>query len=152
MVADPVPERFRTPEETARIALIAASYARLLGKPLVRKGRDPVAALWAAPCAVLAHGTEDDPRFFFANRVALTAFEAELDQLIGMPSRFSAEAPERSERQGLLDRVSADGFIDDYRGIRITSTGRRFEIRSAVVWNLIDEAGGLHGQAATFVL
>lgn len=58
----------------------------------------------------------------------------------------------REERQILLDRVSASGFIDDYAGIRISATGRRFRIERAVVWNLIDPEGRIHGQAATFVL
>ena len=49
-----------------------------------------------------------------------------------------------------LARVSRDGYIDDYRGVRISATGKRFMIEEAVVWNLIDAAGGHHGQAATF--
>jgi hypothetical protein len=46
--------------------------------------------------------------------------------------------------------VTEFGFIDDYRGIRISASGRRFEIRSAVVWNVIDQTGAHWGQAATF--
>ena len=65
---------------------------------------------------------------FFASRAALTAFGALLDQFIGMPSRLSAAALDRAERQALLDRVSAHQFIDDYSGIRISLTGRRFRI------------------------
>jgi hypothetical protein len=34
--------------------------------------------------------------------------------------------------------------------VRITRTGRRFKIERAIVWNLIDAAGTIHGQAATF--
>lgn len=67
-----------------------------------------------------------------------------------MPSRLSAEAPLREERQALLERVSRDGFIDDYAGIRISARGTRFRIENAVVWNLIDAAGVRHGQAAMF--
>jgi hypothetical protein len=50
----------------------------------------------------------------------------------------------------LLERVRDHGFIDDYAGVRVSATGRRFRIERAVVWNLLDEAGRLHGQAATF--
>lgn len=67
-----------------------------------------------------------------------------------MPSRLSAEAPLREERQALLERVSRRGFIDDYAGIRISARGTRFRIENAVVWNLIDAAGVRHGQAAMF--
>jgi hypothetical protein len=137
---------------SARIALIAQSFARLLGRPLVEPGGDPVAALWQAPCAVVAHGTEDDPIFFFGNQRALAAFETDVEAFTRMPSRLSAEAPLRDERQMLLDRVARDGFIDDYAGIRVSATGRRFRIESAIVWNLIDTQGRRHGQAAAFTL
>jgi hypothetical protein len=50
----------------------------------------------------------------------------------------------------LLERVTRDGFIADYSGIRIAASGRRFRIERAVVWNLIDADGTRHGQAATF--
>ena len=46
--------------------------------------------------------------------------------------------------------IRRDGYVDDYRGIRISKSGRRFRIEQAIVWNLIDAAGHLHGQAATF--
>lgn len=132
-----------------RVPLIAQSFARLLGRPLVAEG-DVAQALWQAPFVVLAHGTGDDPVFFFGNRAALAAFETDWESLTRMPSRLSAEAPLREERQALLDRVSAEGFIDDYAGIRISATGRRFAIAGAVVWNLVDAAGTRHGQAAMF--
>jgi hypothetical protein len=147
-----VPEVYRAPDIAARIALIAASFERLLGRNLVPVSDDVTAALWHLPAAIVAHGTEPDPLFFFANRAALVRFEAGLDSFIGMPSRLSAEAPLRDERQALLDRVSMRGFIDDYSGVRITATGERFRIAGAVVWNLIDERGGVQGQAATFAV
>jgi len=144
-----VPPLFRAPDRRAAIERIAQSYQRLLGTALVDPGEDCVSALWHAPFAIVAHGVEPDPIFFFGNACALAAFETDLARFTAMPSRLSAEAPLREERQALLDRVAAQGFIDDYAGIRISSTGRRFHIGPAVVWNLLDEAGGLHGQAAS---
>jgi hypothetical protein len=146
----PLPALYRQPDRAARIALVAQSHARLLGRPLVESGEDPVAALWASPFAIVAHGTEDDPVFFFGNAAALAAFETDADAFTRMPSRLSAEAPLREERQALLDRVTAHGFIDDYAGIRISARGRRFRIGPAVVWNLVDAEGLRHGQAACF--
>lgn len=151
-VLEPVPGVYRAAEQAALIALIAESFERLLGRPLVQVGHDPVKSLWNAPRAIVAHGTEADPVFFFGNCYALRCFEADVDAFVGMPSRFSAEAPLREERQALLDRVSRRGFIDDYAGIRISSTGHRFRIENAIVWNLIDVQGMHRGQAATFVL
>lgn len=145
-----VPVVYRTPGQAARIALVAESYQRLLGKPLTQDTGDIVAALWAAPLAIVAHGTEPDPIFFFGNAAALATFETHVDAFTAMPSRLSAEAPLREERQALLDRVAANGFIDDYAGIRISARGRRFRIGPAVVWNLVDAGGVHHGQAACF--
>lgn len=132
----------------ARVALIAASYRRLLGKPLVTP--DDPEALWLAPRIIVAHGTEPDPVFFYGNLQGLSVFEMDFPAFVVLPSRFSAEPLAREERARLLARVSADGFIDDYAGIRISAKGRRFRIERAEVWNLIDEDGVCHGQAATF--
>lgn len=147
---DDLPDLFRNPAARERIARIAASHARLVGRPLVEPMDDVVAALWQAPQVIVAHGTQGDPLFFFANRAALARFEARLDQFVGMPSRLSAEAPLREERQMLLDRVSRHGFIADYSGVRISARGRRFRIEQATVWNLAEPDGTLHGQAASF--
>jgi hypothetical protein len=46
--------------------------------------------------------------------------------------------------------VQQFGFIDDYSGIRISKGGKRFWIRNATVWNLIDANGARVGQAARF--
>ena len=150
--AGPVPEQYLAGDLPGRIALIAESFERLLGRRLVDTGNDPVRALWEAPCAILAHGTQPDPVFFFGNRYALDAFECDVADFIRMPSRLSAEAPLREERQALLDRVTQEGFIEDYSGVRITATGRRFPIENAIVWNLVEKAGSCAGQAAMFVL
>ena len=135
--------------------LLIGSHARLVGAPLLPEdaGDDEARARWlyeAAPFCVLAHNTDVDPRFVYANRAAQARFEYGWDEFTGLPSRLSAEAPDRAERQRLLDAVTRDGFIGDYRGLRIAKSGRRFWIESATVWQLIDEAGALHGQAAAF--
>ena len=50
----------------------------------------------------------------------------------------------------MLAEATQNGFIANYTGIRIASTGRRFFIREAIIWNLTDESGEPYGQAATF--
>ena len=131
-----------------RLTLIAESFQRLTGKPLV-DDPSPV-SLWNAPRVIVAHGTEADPVFFYGNRMALDVFEMDFASFTRLPSRYSAEPMNREERARLLERVSRDGFIDDYAGVRISATGKRFRIGQAVVWNLIDVEGVCHGQAATF--
>lgn len=133
-----------------RLTLIAESFARLTGRRLLGDRDFSPGALWAAPFVVLAHGTQADPVFFYGNRLALDLFEVTAEQLLAMPSRLSAETGDRAERARLLDQVGRRGFIDDYAGVRVSATGRRFRIEQATVWNLINETGALHGQAASF--
>jgi len=130
--------------------LLTGSFQRIVGYALTEQPQTPAWLFHDAPFAVLAHDGSTDPRFIYANQSALDRFGYTFDELIGIPSRLSAEAPERAERQRLLEAVNRDGFISDYRGIRITKSGDRFWIENAVVWQMIDDEGGFHGQAATF--
>jgi hypothetical protein len=134
--------------------LLSGAHARLVGKPLMADTGDAAAgARWLyeeAPFCVLAHNTNADPMFIYANRSAQDCFGYDWDEILQIPSRLSAEAPDRAGRQLLLDAVTSDGFISHYRGLRIAKSGRRFWIENATVWQLIDEAGMLHGQAAMF--
>ena len=136
--------------DPAFFALLASSYARLVRRPLVADGQDAAWLYNDAPFAVLAHNTAPDPVFVYANRTAQACFEYDWNEIVSLPSRLSAEAPNREERQRLLDAVTRDGFISDYRGMRIAKSGRRFWIEGGTVWQLIDEAGTPQGQAALF--
>jgi len=140
-----------TPEalNDGRLALIAASYRRLTGKPLL-EAFDPL-ALWNAPRAIVAHGTEDDPVFFYGNSMALQLFEMSFAEFARLPSRLSAEPEGLAARVVLMEKVTRLGFIDGYSGMRIAKSGKRFMITDATVWNLVDEAGVYYGQAATFI-
>lgn len=137
-------------EQRHRIARIGHCYQRLTGRLLVSAGSDQVEALWSSPLAIVAHGPEPDPIFFFGNRTALELFEMNFDTFTRLPSRLSAEPLLRDERARLLERVTRDGLIEDYTGVRIASTGRRFRISNATVWTLFDETGEPAGQAAAF--
>lgn len=132
--------------------LLAGSYHRLVGKSLVPDGMSvSESAAWlyeAAPFGVLAHSASADPVFVYGNRRAQAIFGYSWDELTALPSRLSAEMPERSERQAFLAQVARDGFVTGYRGVRITRSGERFWIEQATVWQLIDEAGAYRGQAA----
>jgi hypothetical protein len=136
--------------DPAFFALLTGSFAQLLGRPLVAPGQDAAWLYRDAPFAVVAHNTDPDPRFVYANATAQRCFEYPWAEFTTLPSRLSAEAPERGERQRLLDAVARDGFIADYRGLRIAKSGRRFWIEDGIVWQLVDAAGIRRGQAATF--
>jgi len=103
--------------DPAFFALLTGSYARLVGTPLVPQGKDASWLYSQAPFAVVAHNTDADPKFIYANMCAQACFEYSWEEFIGLPSRLSAEAPERAERQALLDAVAKNGFMSGYRGI-----------------------------------
>lgn len=132
--------------------LLLDSHWRLTGRPLlahVAPGEEGV-ALYFAPLAVLAHDASADPCFTYANRTAQALFEMSWTEIVGLPSRLSAEPLARQERQCLLARVAQYGYVDNYSGVRISKHGRRFHIEQATVWNLVDAGGTYLGQAAAF--
>ena len=75
-------------------------------------------------------------------------FEFDWESFTKLPSRHSAEAQTQEERNRLLTKVTENGFIDDYQGVRISSSGKRFFVENAIVWNLFDKNGIYQGQAA----
>ena len=135
------------------VQILLDSFARLLGRELIPRAGSALAQaerLFHAPFVVVSHGTEADPVLDYGNAVALGLWEMDLATFTRTPSRLTAEPVHRDERARLLERTRRDGFVDDYAGVRISATGRRFRIERAIVWNLVDAAGGHHGQAATF--
>jgi PAS domain-containing protein len=136
--------------DPAFFQLLTTSFARTVGRPLVAPGQDATWLYAEAPFAILSHSVAADPIFVYANRTAQRCFEYDFDEITALPSRLSAEAPNREERQRLLDAVARDGFIDNYRGLRIAKSGRRFWIEGGIVWELTDEHGQRRGQAALF--
>jgi hypothetical protein len=141
------------PQLHAHVTLLRDSLLRLTGRDLLAypgADNDPADAAFEAPFALVSHDGEADPIFTYGNRTALGLFELDWAQFTRLPSRLSAEAPGRDERQRLLDRVTQFGYIDDYSGVRVSATGARFRIHDAVVWNLNDEDGTPRGQAAMF--
>ena len=130
------------------VEILLQNYRRWLGVDLIAKTEATARALYFAPFAVLSHDTSADPIFNYANKTAQDLFEMPWEQFITVPSRLSAEAPEQTERDRLLKQVTEQGYIDDYAGVRVSSSGRRFHVKNVVVWNLYDEAKNYYGQAA----
>lgn len=135
--------------------LMADSFFQFTGTEIVPGARDlddGVLAedIFLGPVPIVSHGTEADPTFRYGNVQALKLWEMAWEDFIGLPSRCSAE-PESDiqiDRNRLLKSALDKGFVDNYSGIRISSQGRRFEIRNTVLWNVVDRDGTRHGQAA----
>jgi len=137
-----------TPEDPMFFDLLVGSYTRLVGRPL-----GAASASWLyheAPFVVLAHNTDADPRFIYANKAAQSRFGYGWDEFMSLPSRLSAESGLRERREAVLNAVARDGFVAGYSGVRIAKSGRQCRIMDAVIWQLIYENGTVCGQAATF--
>jgi hypothetical protein len=144
---------WQNPSVIAQSKIIAHSLKHWTGRDLL-SGIFPVAEfseqLFHAPFVVVSHGTEADPVLNYGNAAALALWEMSWAELTCTPSRLTAEAPNRVERARLLEAVTRRGFIDDYAGVRISKSGRRFRISRATVWNLLAADGKPCGQAAMF--
>lgn len=141
------------PDWLAQAALLLESFTRLLGRELVPHAGDHTETarrLFHAPFVVVSHGTEPDPILNYGNAAALALWDMPPERFTRTPSRLTAEPVHRDERARLLARTRSHGYVDDYSGVRISSSGARFRIERATVWNLSAADGTHRGQAATF--
>ena len=103
-----------------------------------------------ADYVLLAHNATDDPVFNYGNKAALKLFEMTWEEFTNLHSKYSAEQDEREQREKFLAEVRKNGYADNYSGIRISKSGKRFEIRNVLLWNVFDDKGNRIGQAAMF--
>lgn len=144
---------WQKPEVIRWSQILAESYQQLLGKELIPYSSTPeelAKALFEAPFVIVSHGTQTDPILNYGNQTALQLWSLSWEELTETPSRLTAELVNRETRAIMLETAAKQGYIDNYRGIRISSAGKRFLIEQAVIWNLKDEFGRKCGQAATF--
>jgi hypothetical protein len=125
--------------------LLLNSFRRWVGRELLERAGGPdyqAHALFQSPFVVVSHN--------YGNQVALELWELTWEQLVKTPSRLTAEPVNRAEREWMLEQARSRGYLDTYQGVRIASTGRRFLVENALIWNVVDAEGQRVGQAATF--
>jgi hypothetical protein len=159
--AAPGPAPWLSPEAIVTANRILKSHALAFGTPLIAPlpadatPEQWAQALFASERVVLAHDGSDPagdpgPRLIYANRAALRLWRRPWGELVGMPSRLTAEPAVRQERSRALLQAQSQQAIANYSGIRIDSQGRRFRIDGAKVFSLRNDAGEPCGQAACF--
>lgn len=127
------------------------SFKYWLGYSLLDISGTPIeiaVALFEAPFVLVSHGTEPDPILNYGNRKALELWELDWQEFTQMPSRKTAEPMVQKERDRLLAETTTKGFVNNYSGVRISSTGKRFKMEEGIVWNILDENNQRCGQAA----
>lgn len=161
VIPAPAAAPWLSPGAIATANRILHSHALAFGTPLIASlpgdatPEQWAQALFAAERVVLAHdgaNPADDPgpRLIYANRAALRLWQRNWFELVGMPSRLTAEPAARQERTRALLQAQSQQAIANYGGIRIDSQGRRFRIDGAKVFSLCNAAGEPCGQAACF--
>jgi hypothetical protein len=133
--------------------LLLNSFRHWTGCELLERAGDrafQAHALFLSQFVVVSHGMEEDPLLNYGNQVALELWGMTWEDLTRTPSRLTAEPTNHAEREWMLEQAKTRGYLDTYRGVRITSTGRRFLVENALIWNVVDAEGQRVGQAARF--
>lgn len=99
---------------------------------------------------LLSHDTAADPILTYGNQQVLNQWEVSWAELTTMHSRETAKPIDQAERSILMAQVKADNYISGYSGIRVSKTGKEFQISDGIVWNLFTKNGDFYGQAAWF--
>jgi len=129
------------------------SYAQWVKQELIQRDGSPLEQaerLFNSAFVVVSHGVEDDPILNYGNQVALNLWAMDWHKFIQTPSRLTAEPVNREERARMLEQAKVQGYISDYRGVGIFSSGKRFLVDQGIVWNIHKPDGNAIGQGATF--
>jgi len=152
-------DAWRQAEAVRQVQRMLDSYARWTGSTLCsdlglgRVAGDAAAVagiVYQLPWVVVAHGSGSDPLFVYANRCAQALWELDWPAFTRLPSRRSADPGHVAERSRWLATAAATGFVTGCHGERVAASGRRFLIEQVTIWNVLDEAGAAHGQAAAY--
>lgn len=144
---------WQQPEVITQSQILFDSFERVTGRKLISSVDSPetlAKTLFFASFALVSHDVRSDPVLNYGNEAALKLWEMPWEGFVRTQSRLTAEIENRETRKMMLEQVAKHGYIDNYRGVRISSRGRRFLIEKAIVWNLHNETGNYCGQAATF--
>ncbi len=136
--------------------LLLNSYNQLLGRQLIERNSNPekeAEALFFAPMVIVSHGKEINPILNYGNQTALNLWEMSWEEFTQTPSKKtvnSLNSEELKQRSQMLEEAQNKGFIENYRGVRVSRTRKQFLIENAIIWNVIASNNQKLGQAATF--
>lgn len=139
-------------DKVEHIKNILNSFQRLTGRSLIKRisADKDYLEVENGNFVLVSHNCLKDPVFNYGNQFALRLWEMKWDEFIKTPSKKTAEPDLRESRSKMLKTVSKKGYFNQYEGIRVSSSGKRFKIRNAVIWNVKDDKENFIGQAAYF--
>lgn len=139
-------------DKVQHVQRLLNSFERLTGKSIVERfsPEEDLIQVEEGNFVLVSHNGADDPILNYGNPFALNLWELSWEEFTQTPSRKTAELDLREKRQQMLAIAEKQGYFDNYRGIRISSSGKRFLIKNAIIWNVFDENNDKIGQAAYF--
>ena len=101
--------------------------------------------LFESSCVVVSHGVEPDPILNYGKSNGLGPVgELSWDREPIRHPPDSRPSPDPAEREECWNAGEIEGYFDGYRGVRISSTGKRFLVEHALIWNVIDPSWSSH--------
>ena len=139
-------------DKVEHIKNVLNSFEKLTGKTIIERTtfEEDFLKIEQGAFVLVSHNGAEDPILNYGNQYALKLWEMTWGEFVKTPSRKTAEPDLRTKRHEMLAVVLKQGYYDHYEGIRVSSTGKQFKIKNAVVWNVNDEDGNYLGQAAYF--
>ena len=140
-------------DKIGHVKILLDSFEKLVQKQIIVRTGDPAKDLKLieeGAFVLVSHNGEEDPILNYGNQFALDLWELNWDDFIKTPSRKTAEIDLRTRREEVLKTAMIKGFYDEYEGIRVSSKGKRFRIKNAIIWNVLNKHNVRIGQAAYF--
>lgn len=131
---------------------ILNSFEKLTGRVLIERTSPykDFMNIETGAFVLVSHNELKKPVLNYGNHFALGLWEMSWEDFVKTPSSRTAEVYFREKRSAMLEVVSKQGYFENYEGIRISSTGKRFKIKNATIWNVNNDKGKFIGQAAYF--
>jgi hypothetical protein len=137
-----------------RVMLILDNLKRWTNYDLIQDYGFSLANLGAevfnADFYLLSHNGAIDPILNYGNQQVLDLWEVSWDELMRMYSKDTAKPDDRSARSQIMNQVKTQNYITGYNGVRVSKTGKEFQILDVTIWNLFTDNGNPYGQAAWF--
>ncbi len=144
---------YEQPEVITFSRHMADSFTHWTGKQLLEGTRSDEALahdLYHASFVMASHDSNPDPVLNYGNLAAQLLWGFSWKEFTAMPSRLASEPEVVEERKRLIQDAYNNGHVDHYQAVRLSRRGRRFLIRDAYLWNVLDAGGACIGQASTF--
>ena len=123
--------------------ILLDSYVNCTGKQLIERTslEEDAENLTKADFVIVSHNDQPDPILTYGNTIGLGLGEWDWDTFVKTPSRYTAQPSRKELREIMLSKVQERAYFKGYEGVRISASGKRFMIKNALIWNLIEKEG-----------